>query len=114
MKYTLRISMRAVRDMQNALAHTRERFGERKHDQYKRLIRDALKAIATHPDRPPAKRRPELHPDARTFHIARRGKRARHFFIYRVSEDRFIDIARLLHDSMDLEQHLSEGFATGE
>jgi plasmid stabilization system protein ParE len=99
MSDTLRISDRAARDIEGALAYTLDQFGARKQSIYRALIRDALTDIAADPDRAPAKRRPELHPDARTFHIARRGRPARHFFLY-----------RLLHDSMDLQRHLPHGF----
>ena len=110
MSFTLRFSRTAVRDIEEILAYTLTHFGARKHEQYKALIRQALRDIAADPDRSPAKRRPELHRDVRTFHIARQGRRARHFLLYRVVGDRFIDIGRLLHDSMDLKRHLPPGF----
>jgi toxin ParE1/3/4 len=106
MRFKLRFSARAIRDMQQVLERTRRVFGESKHAQYKELIRQALVDIAAHPDRLPAKHRPELAPSARTFHIGRRAKRARHFFLYRIIGEQFVDVGRLLHDSMDLESHL--------
>jgi toxin ParE1/3/4 len=74
------------------------------------LIYQALADIAIDPDRPPAKRRPEILSGARTFHISRRGKPGRHFLLYRVIDREYIDVGRLLHDSMDLKQHLPGGF----
>src|SRR4051812_759613 len=97
----LRLSKRAIRDIEDVLAHTLEQFGPRQQERYKVLIRDALRDIAAHPDRLPAKSRPELHREARTFHIARRGRPARHFLLYRVLEQGVVDVGRLLHDSMD-------------
>jgi toxin ParE1/3/4 len=114
MKFKLRFSQSVILDMENVLAHTLDQFGEKKHEQYKSLIRQALMDIAADPLRFPAKHRPELHRDARTFHIARRGKRARHFFLYRVSGNEFIEIARLLHDAFDLKRNLPEGFEGSE
>jgi toxin ParE1/3/4 len=112
MKYKLRFSACAIHDMQQVLEHTLREFGESNHEQCKALIRQALLDIAADPDRPPAKRRPELHPTARTFHIARRRKRARHFFLYRIDgKQRYVDVGRFLHDSMDLERHLPERFS---
>lgn len=110
MSFTLRFSNRAVQDIENVLAYTLAHFGSRKHEEYKTLIREALSDIASDPHRAAAKRRPEIHPDARTFHIGRRGRRARHFFLYRVASDQFVDIGRLLHDSMELPRHLPDGF----
>jgi toxin ParE1/3/4 len=114
MTFELRFSPRAVRDIENVLSHTLTRFGEKKYAEYQSLIRQALVDIAADPNSRPAKQRPELHRDARTFHIARPGKRARHFFLYRIAADNFIDIGRLLHDSMDLRRHLPDGFGAGE
>lgn len=114
MRHKLRFSPQAVRDIEEALEYTLEQFGERKQEQYKDLIRLALADIAVNPDDPRAKRRPELHPDARTFHLSRRGMHARHFLLYRVTADRHVDIGRLLHDSMDLARHVPEGFGADE
>lgn len=112
MSLKLRFSKRAVRDIEGILAHTLQEFGEGQYEEYKELIRAALADVAADPNRPTARRRPELHADARTFHIARPGKDARHFLLYRVSGDRFVDIGRLLHDSMDLRRHLPKGFGS--
>jgi toxin ParE1/3/4 len=110
MSFRMRFSRLAARDIEGILAHTLQEFGERQYGQYKDLIRSALVDIAADPDRPTARRRPELHPDARTFHIARPGRNARHFLLYRVVGNRFVDVGRLLHDSMDLKRHLPKGF----
>jgi toxin ParE1/3/4 len=114
MRRQLRFSRRAARDIENVLAHPLKQFCEQKYQEYKTLIHQALADLAAGPNRPPAKRRPELHHDARTFHIARPGKRARHFFLYRVVGNEFIDIGRLLHDAMDLQRHLPKGFDSTE
>ena len=110
MNFQVRFSKSAVRDVEAVLTYTLKRFGKRKHAEYKSLIREALKDIAADPLRFPAKHRPEQHPDARTFHVARKGRRATHFFLYRVSTRQCIDIGRLLHDAMDLGLHLPPGF----
>lgn len=42
-------------------------------------------------------------------HVARNGRKGRHFIMFRVEdieEENQIDVLRLLHDSMDLERHL--------
>lgn len=110
MKYEIRFSGRAVRDMERVLARTLADFGQRQRDAYESLMRDAIAAILTDPFAPPARHRPELHPDVRTFHIGRRGRQARHFFMYKLVGGQRIDVGRLLHDSMDLRRHLPRGF----
>jgi toxin ParE1/3/4 len=101
----LRLSKRAIQDIEDVLAYTLAQFGERKLNEYKELIREALAEIASDPDGLRATRRPEIHPDARTLHIARPGRRARHFFLYRIADSEFVDVGRLLYDSMDLRKH---------
>ena len=111
MRFSLRFLKDASDDIDNVLKHTFDHFGDEQLELYKRLIRAALADISTNPNSPKAKRRPELHRDARTFHIARRGGNARHFILFRFVDDRVIEVGRVLHDSMDLRRHLPEGFA---
>jgi toxin ParE1/3/4 len=108
----IRILTHAQRDIELVLTWTLREFGPRKHDEYEDLIRQAILTLAADPEA--GRRRSELHPDARTLHIAKPGKRARHFFLYRISADgsgtRIIEIARLLHDAMDLSSKLPPEF----
>lgn len=100
--------------MKDALTYTFEQFGDKKHSEYKELIWRALADIAANPNGPRAKSSPAIHADARILHISRPGKRARHFFLYRVAENKPVYIGRLLHDSMDLKRHLPSGFDGGD
>jgi toxin ParE1/3/4 len=110
MNRRIRLLPAVERDIEETLGATLRRFGTRKYDEYRGLIRRAIEDIAADPDRPPAKRRPEIHKNARTFHIARRGRRARHFFLYRIADDGVVEFARLLYDGMDLVQHLPASY----
>jgi toxin ParE1/3/4 len=110
MKHTLRLSSQAVRDIAEVLAFTLEQFGDKQRVIYQQIVRDALEELATNPENPRSKRRPEIHPDARTMHLGGRGKRARHLFLYRIKNNRFVDIGRLLHDSMEIDQHMPADF----
>ena len=94
------------------MAFTLEQFGPKQHKRYQQIIGNALAEIAADPEDIHAKRRPEIHPQARTMHLARQGRPARHFFLYRVVNDQFVDIGRLLHDSMEIRRHLPAGFET--
>lgn len=108
MPFQIRISTQARRDIEEVLAWTSREFGATQYDEYRSLIREAIEEIARNPEA--ARRRPELHESARTFHIGRRGRRARHFFLLRVANDGVVEIARLLYDGMDLASHLPEGY----
>jgi plasmid stabilization system protein ParE len=89
---------RANADIIDVLEFTREQFGEAKYLEYRDLISLALTTLEATPTA--GKRRPEIHPDAWTYHIARPGRKARHLFLYRVRE--VAEISRFLYDAMDL------------
>ena len=101
------IARRARAQITETLRYTLREFGESKRQEYRDLIRKALVALAENPKA--GKRHPEIHPDAWTYHIARHGQRARHLFIYRIGKD-YVEIARFLHDAMELERHLPENW----
>ena len=114
MKYKLRFSKQAAQDIEDVLALTLERFGEKQWERYKQIIRNALLEIAADPEGIHTRRRPEIHPNARTMHLARRGQPARQFILYRLAGEPFVDIGRLLHDSMELSRHLPSGFESDD
>jgi plasmid stabilization system protein ParE len=89
---------RAEAQMIDVLDHTLEEFGEAKYLEYRDLIALALRTLEATPMK--GKRRPEIHPDAWTYHIARPGHRARHLFLYRIRDA--VEVARFLYDAMDL------------
>ena len=91
-----------------------EDFGERKCDEYRTPIRSALNEIATNPTGPHSIMRSDLDPNVRTFHIGRRGMRARHLFVYRLKANRRVDVARFLYDTMDIAQHVPTRFRASE
>jgi len=101
MTYELRLSGHAEYEITQALAWTENHFGKKQRDAYKKLIRSALLHLAKHPLRPPARKREDIGAAVHSLHIARKGKPARHFFIYRIAGKRIVEIARFLHDSMD-------------
>jgi toxin ParE1/3/4 len=104
----VKVSARAREDIERALHYTLSEFGPRKHDEYVELIARALRELAADPKHHRSTPRPDLHPDARTLHIGRRGKKARHLFVYRVNVSGDVEIARFLHDAMDVPRHLDD------
>ena len=56
-----------------------------------------------------AKARDEIAPGVCTLHVARHGRKGRHFVVFRVAEGKIVEVLRLLHDSMDLARHVPEG-----
>ena len=68
----------------------------------------ALEALTNGPETPGVKNRNELAPGISTLHIARYGRKASHFVVFRVSEEQVLDILRILHDRMDLSRHIPD------
>lgn len=96
-------SPRAKRDIIEALAYTMERWGAEQARKYADLIEEALVVLANDPER--GKPRDDVRAGIRAFHIAQRGRPARHIVFYRVRANN-VEIVRLLHDAMDFAQHL--------
>lgn len=104
---TVRLSAQAELDFANIVAFTAETFGARQARRYATLITEAAGALAEGPAPPGSREREEIGPGVRTLHIARRGRLARHFLVYRLGADGAVEIARILHDSMELRRHLT-------
>jgi toxin ParE1/3/4 len=109
-----RLLERARLDVRIIHTHTEERFGAGVRARYERLINAAFRDLCENPARPGVKSRAGLPAHVRLYHIrysrervAKRGRvaRPRHLIVFR-ADDEWIEILRVLHDSMDLERHL--------
>ena len=108
------LSAHAQRDLFKILAHSRRRFGEQSARRYDHLLFTAFKTIAEEPEL--LSSREFL--DMRIYHLRHCRKKAvvdglivkthRHFVLYRIKEPGGIEILRLLHDEMDIEQQAKE------
>ena len=105
-KWRVRLGVAAELDFANILKWTAENFGARQSRLYRDTLVQAIGELANGPDVAGSKARDEIKRGLRTLHIARRGRRGRHFLLYRVAAGRIIEIGRILHDSMDLQRHL--------
>ncbi|GIK47477.1 MAG: type II toxin-antitoxin system RelE/ParE family toxin [Hyphomonadaceae bacterium] len=99
------LSEQADADIDAILLWTAEHFGARQAETYLQRIDSTLQALA-HEPLPAASRirDQDLGRSYRTLHL---GRRSRHMICYRVEEHR-VFILRILHDSMDLAQHLPD------
>jgi toxin ParE1/3/4 len=114
------IAPKARRDIANILAWTEETFGPETLRRYARLIAAAIEQVAENPESSGSCQRPEIADNCRTYHLffsrksagqaGDRIRRPRHFLLYRVSESDMVEIGRVLHDSMDLREHLPEEY----
>jgi toxin ParE1/3/4 len=105
-RWRVRLGATAELDFANILAWTAESFGPRQARIYRDALLRAIGELGNGPLVAGSKARDELGPGARSLHVARHGRRGRHFLIYRVSGERTIEIGRILHDQMELSRHL--------
>jgi toxin ParE1/3/4 len=113
-RWTVRLTAAAEADMRDIFAWTAEHFGIEQARRYRSTILAALRDVSDGPDAIGARERPDIRPNLRSLHIARRGRRGRHVILFTASEDNpQIRIIRILHDSMDLARHLPAGSDEG-
>ncbi|MEZ6048679.1 MAG: type II toxin-antitoxin system RelE/ParE family toxin [Planctomycetaceae bacterium] len=114
----IRLAPAAEQDIESILRWTYETFGEQIRLRYEELLIQAILDLQTDPERAGSQRRPELAKEARSYHLRSsrnnveksigRIRNPRHFVIYRIGKDTSLEIARVLHDSMDLALHIPE------
>lgn len=97
-------SRRASRDIVEIVRFTKERWGVGQAAIYAALIEQALVAIAEDPAR--GRPRDDLLPGLLAVPIRRPGQPARHVVFYRVTAAGTAEVIRVLHDAMDVKQHL--------
>ena len=91
----------AKEDLLEIFLYTLEFWGEDQAPVYQNMIATAIQRIAENPFTPGSKALDEVMQGVRTF---RCGK---HFLIYRVQSSQ-VEIARILHESMDFSRHVGE------
>jgi toxin ParE1/3/4 len=104
--WRVRLGAAAELDFANILKWTTENFSARQSRIYRDTLVQAITALADGPDIAGSKPRDEITPGLRTLHVARHGRRGRHFLMYRAAPARTVEIVRILHDSMDLRRHI--------
>ncbi len=105
-QWRVRLGAVAEVDFANILKWTTENFGARQAAIYRDTLVQAIGELANGPDVAGSRARNEIIPGLRTLHVARHGRRGRHFLLYRAVEGRIIEISRILPDQMDLKRYL--------
>ena len=111
-----RLSPLAERDIETILAWTHAQFGEKARLRYEALLIQGIQDCASHSRRQGRVARPEIAPEAMTYHLRfsrdrvdrriGRVQRPRHFVLFRELPNQCVEISRVLHDSMELERHV--------
>ncbi len=100
----------AEADFEHIIDWTSEQFGEKQARIYAETLSSAIAALASGPATIGARERTEIVKGLFTLHVAREGRKGRHFVLFRTGADkerRVIEILRLLHDAMDLPGHVA-------
>ena len=106
--WQVRLASQAEQDLFDIILWTAENFGTKQAEHYAETIALAIEALHHGPEILGSKVRDEIGMGIRTLHVARQGRKGRHFVAFSVSEGHTINVLRLLHDSMDLAIHLPE------
>jgi toxin ParE1/3/4 len=106
-QWTVRLTAAAEKDFQDIVEWTVEQFGDEQALVYAETIALALEALGEGPAPIDAKRRDEIQRGLYSLHVARQGRKGRHFVMFRIAPRArgVIEVLRLLHDSMDLPRH---------
>lgn len=91
---SFRNSSHADEDLISILAYTYEKWGIEQQGKYAKLLEGARDEIREEPFLLGSKEREDLAPGCRLYRVER------HYIVYRVKDD-VIEIARVLHESMD-------------
>ncbi|WP_248801197.1 type II toxin-antitoxin system RelE/ParE family toxin [Pseudomonas sp. MWU13-2105] len=112
-----RLSHTALSDIEDVLRYSHVQFGSHARVRYQALIRSAIEDLAETPNRVGSSPRDELSEGLRSFHLTHVRKQAatatgtvqrpRHVVFYRLADDQVIEIVRILHDAMEVRQHLT-------
>lgn len=111
-----RLSDAADLDVDGILLETARRFGPQQRRRYAVLINAAMGLVAEAPERPGSRKRDDLAPGVRSFHVELAGRRrgaAAHVLYYLVRQrhaDGSADILilRVLHERMDPARHIDQ------
>lgn len=114
-----RISVPAQTDIVDILRHSQAQFGTAARQRYQRLILTALEGLAVAPHRIGSSFRDDIAPNLKSIHLHYWRKHSatthgvvlkpRHIIFYRLADDNFIEVVRILHDAMESRLHLPEG-----
>jgi toxin ParE1/3/4 len=106
--WAVRLTESAETDFRNIVRWSAEQFGTAQARTYARTLSLALEELMAGPEVAGTRVRNDILPGLMTLHVARNRRKGRHFILFRTSADhkQRIDVLRILHDAMDLPQHV--------
>lgn len=104
--WRVRLTDQAEQDLHDIVRWTAQNFGARQAEHYAETITLAIEALSDGPQILGAKARDEIGSGVSTLHVARNGRKGRHFVVFKISDADVLEVLRLLHDSMELARHM--------
>jgi toxin ParE1/3/4 len=106
-RWTVRLTAAAASDFEHIIEWTVEHFSESQALAYAETLSLVIDALTEGPLITGARQRDEILKGLYSLHVARQGRKGRHFVMFRIAASGdAIEVLRLLHDSMDLPRHL--------
>ena len=109
-RWAVRLASAAEADFAQIVRWTAGQFGPRQARIYARTLSLAIEALSAEgPEVLGFLGRDDILAGVRSLHVARKGRKGRHLVVFRVQsvdETPVIEVLRVLHDAMDLRQHL--------
>ena len=107
--WAIRLTKSAEADFREIVRWITRQFGERQARAYSETLSAAITDLSAGPAVIGAAERKDIAKGIFTLHMARKGRKGRHFVMFRVRRERegeLIEVLRILHDAMDLRRHL--------
>jgi toxin ParE1/3/4 len=108
--WIIRLAAAAESDYQGIIRWTKAQFGEKQARDYSETLSKAIEALLDWPNVSGVQRRDDILRGLFALHVARSGRKGRHFVMFRLASDKHrpvIEVLRILHDSMDFPRHLA-------
>lgn len=109
--WSVRLAAAAEVDFEAILAWTLDAFGSYQVSVYAETLIGTLAALSEGPKLAGLKERGDIGSGLHSLHVARGGRKGRHFVICRFTTEReqqWVEVLRILHDSMDLQRHVPD------
>lgn len=108
----VRLAAAAEADFRNILVWISGNFGAKQARTCSATLSITLRELTKGPIKSGATPRDDIGKRIYALHVARHGRKGRHFVVFRVGrgiDGELIDVLRLLHDTMDLPRHIPTG-----
>jgi toxin ParE1/3/4 len=104
--WQIRLSDQAEQDLISISRWTAQNFGSQQAERYVESVLLAIDELKNDPWPFEAKPRNDMGQGIHLLHMARHGRKGRHFVVYRVTDSQILEVLRFLHDGMDFARHL--------